>query len=93
MRKNREQYRDPWAAGGESRERGAGWFPQGQEGPWSGLQLEHRMAFRREIRLGLLGESLSQHSSMVGLHDQRQSMVLELYCRKAGERREEKIER
>jgi hypothetical protein len=37
-------------------------------------------------RLGLLGESLSHHSSTVGLDEQRQSMVLELYCRKAGER-------
>ena len=36
---------------------------------------------------GSLGESLSHHSSTAGLDEQRQSMVLELYCRKA-ERRE-----
>jgi hypothetical protein len=36
----------------------------------------------------LLGESLSHGSSMVGLDEQRQSMVLELYCRKAGKKRE-----
>ena len=39
-------------------------------------------------RLGLLGESLSHHSSLVGLDEQRQSIVLELYCRKAGRKRE-----
>jgi hypothetical protein len=46
------------------------------------------MAFWREVRRGSLGESLSHPSSTVGLDDQRQSRVLELYCRKAGERRE-----
>ena len=35
-----------------------------------------------------VGESPSHHSSKVGLSDQRQSMVLELYCRKAGGKRE-----
>ena len=44
-------------------------------------------------RLGLLGESLSHHSSMVGLDEQRQSIVLELYCRKAGGKREGRKER
>ena len=39
-------------------------------------------------RLGSLGESLSHRSSTAGLDDQRQSMVLELYYRKAGRRRE-----
>jgi hypothetical protein len=43
--------------------------------PWSGLWLEHRMTFLREIRLGSLGESLSHRSSMAGLDDQKQSMV------------------
>ena len=38
-----------------------------------------------------LAESLSHRSSTVGLDEQRQSMVLELYCRKAGGR--EKVER
>jgi hypothetical protein len=53
------------------------------ESPSSGLWLEHRMAFWWEVRRGSLGESLSHHSSMADLHDQRQSMVLEFYCRKA----------
>ena len=35
-----------------------------------------------------LGENLSHRSSTVGLDEQRQSMVLELYCRKAGGKRE-----
>jgi hypothetical protein len=42
------------------------------------------MAFWQEIRHGTLGESPSHHSSTAGLDDQRQSMVLELYCRNAG---------
>jgi hypothetical protein len=46
------------------------------------------MAFWREVRHGLLGESPSHYSSTVGLDGQRQSMVLELYCRKAGGKRE-----
>jgi hypothetical protein len=53
----------------------------------------HRMAFWWEVRRGSLGESLSHHSSTVGLDEQRQSMVLELYCRKAGRKRERKRER
>jgi hypothetical protein len=36
----------------------------------------------------LLGESLSHRSSTAGLDEQRQSMVLELYWRKAGRKRE-----
>jgi hypothetical protein len=52
------------------------------ESPWSGPWLEHRMTFWREARCGSLGESLSHHSSMAGLDEQRQSMVLKLYCRK-----------
>jgi hypothetical protein len=46
------------------------------------------MAAVQEVRRGSLGESLSHHSSLVGLNEQRQSMVLELYCRKAGGKRE-----
>jgi hypothetical protein len=60
------------------------------ESPWSGPWLEHRMAFWWEVRLSSLGESLYSHSSMAGLDDQRQSTVLELYCRKTG--RKEKVE-
>jgi hypothetical protein len=56
--------------------------------PWSSPWLEHRKAFWWEVRCDSLGESLSQHSSTAGLDDQRQSMVLELYCRKARSRRE-----
>jgi hypothetical protein len=58
------------------------------ESPWSGLLLEHRKAFQWEVRHGSLGESLSHRSSMMCLDEQRQSMVLELYCRKAGRKRE-----
>ena len=36
---------------------------------------------------------LPHYSSTVGLDEQRQSMVLELYCRKAGRKREGKRER
>jgi hypothetical protein len=35
-----------------------------------------------------LEESLSHHLNTAGLDEQRQSMVLELYCRKAGRGRE-----
>jgi hypothetical protein len=70
--------------GGEGRERGGTeWFPVG-ESPWSGPWLEHRMAFWREVK----HSSLAHRSSMTGLNDQRQSMVLELYCRKAGRKKE-----
>ena len=37
---------------------------------------------------GRLGESLSHPSSMEGLDEQRQSIVLELYCRKPERKRE-----
>jgi hypothetical protein len=60
------------------------------ESPWSDPWLEHRMAFWLEVRHGLLGESLSHHSSKVVLDDQRQSMVLDIYCRKTGVKREGK---
>ena len=54
------------------------------------LWLEHRKAFHREVKSGSLEESLSHHPSTEGLDEQRQSMVLELYCRKAGGKREDK---
>ena len=54
------------------------------ESPLSSPWLECRKAFWWEVRRGSLGESLSHPSSMAGLDEQRQSMVLELYCRKAG---------
>ena len=59
------------------------------ESPCSSLWLERRKAFWLEVRWRSLGESLSHHSSTVVLDEQRQSMVLELYCRKAGRKREE----
>ena len=46
------------------------------------------MAFWQEVRHCSLGENLSHCSSTVGLDEQRQSMVLELYCRKAERKRE-----
>jgi hypothetical protein len=59
--------------------------PHGQE---SLDRLEHRMAFWQEVRCGSLGKNLSHHSSTAGYDDQRQSMVLELYCRKARGKKE-----
>ena len=51
-------------------------------------------AFNWEIRNGLLGENLSHHPpNSVGLDEQRLSMVLELYYRKAGGKREGRKER
>jgi hypothetical protein len=48
----------------------------------------HRKAFRCKVRHSSIGESLSHCSSKVGLDEQRQSMILGLYCRKAGRKRE-----
>jgi hypothetical protein len=62
-------------------------FPTG-ESPWSNLWLQSRKAFWQVVRWCSYGESLSHRSSKGGLDEQRQSMVLELYCRKAGRRRE-----
>ena len=59
-----------------------------RESPCSGPWLEHMKAFLWEVICGSLGESLSHLSSTVGLDEQRQYMVLELYCRKAGGKRE-----
>lgn len=60
------------------------------ESPWSGLWLAHRKAFCQEVRRSSLREGLFHRSSTVDLDEQKWSMVLELYCRKA-ERK--KIER
>ena len=59
------------------------------ETPWSGVSgWKHWEAFSREIRHSSLGEGLFHCSSTVGLDEQRQSMVLELYYRKAERKRE-----
>jgi hypothetical protein len=50
-------------------------------------------AFHLESRNGSLGESLSHPPSAVGLDEQRHPMVLELYYRKAGRKREGRRER
>ena len=75
--------------GGESRGRGRCWMVPTQVRV---LGLVHgRNAgrpSRGRVRRASLGESLSHHSSMAGLDEQRQSMVLELYCRKAERKRE-----
>jgi hypothetical protein len=52
------------------------------ESTWSGPWLECRKAFWQEVRCSSLGESLSHHPNTVGLDEQSQSKVLELYCRK-----------
>ena len=57
--------------------------------PW----LECTKAFWREVRRGSLGESLFNCSSTVGLDEQRQSKVLEIYYRKAKRKREGKRKR
>jgi hypothetical protein len=61
-------------------------YPGGQRGR-EGTQ-EHRKAFQWEVKCGSLGESLSHRLSKTGLDEQRQSMVLEHYCRKAGRKTE-----
>jgi hypothetical protein len=48
----------------------------------------HRKAFLWEIRNGSLGESISHPPSTVGLDEQRHFIVLELYYRNAGGKRE-----
>ena len=78
----------PGPKGGEGRGRGVlDGFHMG-ESLWSGLWLEHRKAFWQEVRHGSLGESLSHSSSTAGLDEQRQSVVLDLYCRKAEGKKE-----
>ena len=56
------------------------------ENPWSVAGMQEGLL--REVRCSSLGESLSHHSRTEGLYDQRQFMVLELYCRQAGRKRE-----
>jgi hypothetical protein len=63
------------------------------ESLWSCPWLEGRKAFQWEVRCCSLEESLCHHSSTVGLDEQRRSMVLELYCRKAERKRENKGKR
>ena len=63
------------------------------ESEHSGSGLKHMKAFHGEIRKGSLGESLSHPPSSVGLDEQRHFMVLELYHRKAGRKRECRRER
>lgn len=60
------------------------------ESPWSGPWLAHRKAFCQEVKRSSLREGVFHRSSTVDLDEQKWSMVLELYCRKA-ERK--KIER
>jgi hypothetical protein len=75
----------PWAEGrGGQGERVTG------KRLWSGPWLEPRKAFKLEVTQGYLEDGLSYFLIMEGLDEQRQSIVLELYCRKA-ERK--KIER
>jgi hypothetical protein len=51
--------------------------------PWFSPWLELRMAIQLEVKVSSLGESLSHSSRMAGLDEQKQSIVLEIYCRKA----------
>jgi hypothetical protein len=59
-------------------------FPYQCRGSW----LEHRKAFHLKIRNGSLGESLSCPPRAESLDEQGHSMVLEIYYRKAGRKRE-----
>jgi hypothetical protein len=62
--------------------------PHEGKSPKSGLWLEHRKAFHQEVRNSSLEESRYHCPSTADLDEQRQSMVLDLYCRKAGRKRE-----
>jgi hypothetical protein len=78
------------------REREREWVLGGclmEKSPWSGPWLEHLDAFQQEARQGSLGERLSHHANTAGLDEQRCSMDLELYCRKAESKREGKRKR
>jgi hypothetical protein len=76
-----------WPASGVEHRRG-----YGERGPWVvptlarvlGSRLDCRKAFWWEVTGGSLGGNLFHCSSTACLYDQRQSMVLELYCRKTG---------
>ena len=71
----------PGWKGEECRGRGgAGWFPLRQE------PLVRSVAGAQEVRCSSLEESLFHCSSTVGLDEQRWSMALELYCKKAERR-------
>ena len=59
----------------------------------SGLDWSTGTTSDGRLEKGSLGESLSHCPSAAGLDEQRQSMVLELYCRKTGGKREGKRER
>jgi hypothetical protein len=77
----------PGAEGRRGKRRGGtGWFPCGRE------PLVRSLAGAQDgllpgVRCSSLGESPSHRSSTAGFDDQRESMVLELYYRKAGEER------
>ena len=73
---------------GKGRERRHCVIPTGVRvlGPVCGWSTERPSS--RRLEAALLGESLSHHSSTEGLDEQRRSMVLELYFRKAGGKRE-----
>ena len=70
--------------GREGRERGAsGWIPRSRVFVPVQTVAGAQESLLAEVRLGSLGESLSHRSSTAGFDEQKQSMVLELYCRKA----------
>jgi hypothetical protein len=59
------------------------------ESPWFNPWLESKKAFQQEVRHPLLFRGKPKLcSSTAGLDEQTQSMVLKLYCRKAGRTRE-----
>jgi hypothetical protein len=58
------------------------------ESPWSSPWLECRKAFQLEVRHGSLDENPLCCPNTVSLNEQRRSVVLELYCRKAERKRE-----
>ena len=60
------------------------------ESPWSSPWLECRKAFQLEVRHGSLDENPLCCPNTVSLNEQRQSVVLELYCRKAERKRKGK---
>jgi hypothetical protein len=82
LRKSCDQSEDPLGGLASLRWKGEG---RGK-GRWVvPAWLEHRKAFRREVRHSSLGKAYSM-ASMVDFDEQRQSMVLSLYCRKAESR-------
>ena len=83
----------PGLEGGEGREIGVLGGSHTGESLWFSPWLECRKAFQQEVRRSSLGESLSHHSSTAGFDEQRQSIVLELNCRKTGRKIEGKRKR